>query len=228
MLKPALLAAYHRDHPAVQITLTVGDSSLLAGGVGDGRYDVAFIGLASSPPVGIATHVITDEPLVVVVPPEDPLARRTSLPMAALAGLPLISLPAGAGLRAALEAASAAAGFTPRVAFEGEDPRVLAELAAHGLGPAVIPRSLADARADRLHAIRLTRPEPRARRHPGIHQGAEYGDPEDLADLAGGVVQRRGHPRPLALAWRAEGPVSPAAREFITRVRRAGAGVPAS
>jgi len=189
----ALLAAYHRDHPAVQITLTVGDSSLLAGGVGDGRYDVAFIGLASSPPAGIATHVITDEPLVVVVPPEDPLARRTSLPMAALAGLPLISLPAGAGLRAALEAASAAAGFTPRVAFEGEDPRVLAELAAHGLGPAVIPRSLADARADRLHAIRLTRPEPRAR---------------------------------LALAWRAEGPVSPAAREFITRVRRSGAGVP--
>jgi DNA-binding transcriptional LysR family regulator len=186
----ALLAAYHRDHPAVQITLTVGDSSLLAEAVRDGRYDAAFIGVAGSPPVGIATHVITDEPLVVVVPPADPLAGRASLPMAALAGLPLISLPAGAGLRAALEAACAAAGFTPRVALEGGDPRVLAELAAHGLGPAVIPRSLADTRADRLHTITLTTPEPRAR---------------------------------LALAWRAEGPVSPAAHEFITRVRRAGA-----
>jgi DNA-binding transcriptional LysR family regulator len=189
----ALLAAYHRDHPAVQIKLTVGDSSLLATAVREGDYDVAFIGLAGSSPAGIATHVITDEPLVAVVRPDDPLARQASLPMTALAGLPLISLPPGAGLRAALEAACAAAGFTPRVAFEGEDPRVLAELAAHGLGPAVIPRSLADARADRLHAITLTGPEPRGR---------------------------------LALAWRAEGPVSPAAREFITRVRGAGPDAP--
>ena len=83
---------------------------------------------------------------------------------------------------------NAAAGFTPRVALEGEDPRVLAELAEQGLGPAVIPRSLAAARADRLHTITLTGPEPRAR---------------------------------LALAWRAEGPVSPAAREFIAQVRHA-------
>ena len=35
---PALLASYHRDHPAVQITLTVGGSSQLAGAVRDGRY----------------------------------------------------------------------------------------------------------------------------------------------------------------------------------------------
>jgi DNA-binding transcriptional LysR family regulator len=189
----ALLAAYHGDHPAVQITLTVGDSSLLAEAVRDGRYDIAFIGLAGSPPAGIAIHVITDEPLVLVVPPEDPLAGQASLPMAALAGLPLISLPPGAGLRAALEAACAAAGFTPRIAFEGEDPRVLADLAEHGLGPAVIPRSLAGARADRLHTITLTGPEPRAR---------------------------------LALAWRAEGPVSPAAREFIAQARRASADAP--
>lgn len=189
----ALLAAYRRDHPAVQITLSVGYSNPLAEAVRDGRYDLAFIGLAGPPPAGLAVHVITDEPLVVVVHPDDPLAARTSLPVTALAGLPLISLPRGAGLRAALEAACAAAGFTPQVAFEGEDPRVLAELAAYGLGPAVVPRSLAEARAGQLHAIALTGPQPRGR---------------------------------LALAWRAEGPVSPAAREFIARVRRAGASPP--
>ena len=87
------------------------------------------------------------------------------------------------------------AGFTPQVAIEGVDPRVLAELAAQGLGTAIVPRSVADARTDQVHTITLTGPEPRAR---------------------------------LALAWRAEGPVSPAAQEFITRVRQAEADAPAS
>ena len=190
---PALLASYHQDHPAVQITLTVGGSSQLAGAVRDGRYDAAFIGLAGPPPAGIATHLIADEPLVAVVHPRDPLAAQTSLRLTALASRPLISLPPGAGLRAALEVACAAAGFTPQVAIEGVDPRVLAELAAQGLGTAIVPRSVADARTDRVHTITLTGPEPRAR---------------------------------LALAWRAEGPVSPAAREFITRVRHADGDAP--
>ncbi|MBO0774756.1 MAG: LysR family transcriptional regulator [Actinobacteria bacterium] len=185
---PALLASYHRDHPAVQITLTVGHSSQLTDAVRDGQYDLAFIGLAGSPPAGLATQVIADEPLAAVVPPDDPLAAETSLPLAALASRPLISLPPGAGLRAALEAACAAAGFSPQVAFEAGDPRVVAELAAHGLAAAIVPRSVADARADRLHTITLTDPEPCGR---------------------------------LALAWRAAGPVSPAARELITRVRQA-------
>ena len=189
----ALLASYHDDHPAVQITLTVGDSSQLAGAVREGRYDVAFIGLAGLPPAGIATDVIADEPLVAVVHPHDPLAAQASLRLTALASRPLISMP-GAGLRAALESACAAAGFSPQVAIEGADPRVLAELAAQGLGTAIVPRSVADARTDRVHTITLTGPEPRAR---------------------------------LALAWPAEGPVSPAAREFIARVRHAGAAAPA-
>jgi DNA-binding transcriptional LysR family regulator len=183
---PALLAAYHQDHPAVQITLTVAGSSQLADAVRDGRYDAAFIGLPAAPPEGITTHLIADEPLVAVVNPADPLAGTARLPLTALAGRPLISLPPGSGLRAALEAACAAAGFSPQVAFEAGDPLMLAELAGHGLGAAIVPRSVATARAGRLHAIALTGPEP------------------------------RGH---LALAWRAEGPVSPAARELISRVR---------
>lgn len=187
---PALLAGYHRDHPGVQITLTVGESSQLLGGLREGRYDAAFIGLGNPVPDGIATQVIADEPLVAVVSPDDPLAARTSLPLTALAGRALISLPPGAGLRASLESACAAAGFAPQVAFEAGDPRVVAELAAQGLGMAVVPASVADARRDRLHPLTLTGPEPRGR---------------------------------LALAWRTDAPVSPAARELITRVRLAAA-----
>ena len=185
---PALLASYHQDHPAVQITLTVGDSSQLAGAVRDGRYDVAFIGLAGLPPASIATHLIADEPLVAVVHPKDPLAAQTSLRLTALASRPLISLPPGAGLRASLEVACAAAGFTPQVAIEGVDPRVLAELAAQGLGTAIVPRSVADARRrpathDHPHRAGAARP-PRSRLAgrrpgqpgcPGIHQPSPPG-----------------------------------------------------
>lgn len=185
---PALLSAFHRDHPAVEITLAAGNTDHLVAALREGRYDAAFIALGPAAPPGIETHVVTDEPLVAVVDHADPLAASAAVPLAALAGRALICLPRGTGLRARLDEACAAAGFAPRVAFEAGDPRVLAQLAAHGLGVAVVPRSVARARRRDVHAVAITDPELRGR---------------------------------LALAWRAEGPLSPAARALIGRVRKA-------
>ncbi|MFG2909003.1 LysR family transcriptional regulator [Kitasatospora sp. NPDC048286] len=62
-----------------------------------------------------------------------------SLPVAALAGHALLSTPRGTGLRTALESALAEAGVEPAVGVEAAAPPQLAELAAHGLGVAVVP-----------------------------------------------------------------------------------------
>ena len=70
----------------------------------------------------------------------------------------LISLPRDTGQRASLEQACAASGLTARVSCEAGDPRVLAELAATGLGVAVVPRSVAAAQPDAVHTLEIIQP----------------------------------------------------------------------
>jgi DNA-binding transcriptional LysR family regulator len=182
---PALLAAFHRAHPAVEITLSTADSDALVDGVRAGRLDlvIASVG-ADEVPAGLAIEVTTDQAIDAAVHLGDPWSRRRSVPLAALAERTLIALPAGTGIRRRLDEAFTAAGLTPRVAFEASTPQELADLAARGLGVAVVPESLARNRAD-LHAVAIT-------------------------------PQLRGR---LVLAWRAGGPVSPAARALIGMAR---------
>jgi len=154
-----LLARFHHDHPGVEVTLSVANSDDLIQALRTGRLDLAFVALGTGPPAGIGAHVLASEPLVAVVSRHDPpAATTTTITVAALAGRKLISLPRGTGLRSALDDACAAAGFTPHIAFEAGDPRVLAELAAHGLGVAIVPRSVADARREQLHTLAITEP----------------------------------------------------------------------
>jgi DNA-binding transcriptional LysR family regulator len=155
---PGLLAGFHRDHPAIEVTLSVANSDDLVDALRVGRLDLAFLGLGATMPAGIGTHILTSEPLVAVVSLRDPLAATTTLPLGALTGHTLISLPHGTGLRSALDQACAAAGFVPRIAFEAGDPRVLAQLAAHGLGVAIVPQSAADACRDQVHTLTITEP----------------------------------------------------------------------
>ncbi|MEU6850657.1 LysR family transcriptional regulator [Actinacidiphila alni] len=159
---PGLLAGFRDAHPGVDITLAEDTSDRLLAGLADGRYDLAFAGLAGEAPDGIGTQVLIDDALVAAVAPSDPLARRRSIPVRELAGRPLIVLPTGTGLRGAADAACAAAGFRARVAFEAGNPEVLAALAERGLGVALLPAGLAAARAG-LRSLALTSPSVRSR-----------------------------------------------------------------
>ncbi|GAU70579.1 LysR family transcriptional regulator [Streptomyces sp. NBRC 110611] len=77
---------------------------------------------------------------------------------------PLICLPRGTGVRAALERGCAQAGFRPRVAFEAAAPHVLSQLAARGLGIAVLPAGEDESPLDgQLRTLRIGPPEMRAR-----------------------------------------------------------------
>jgi DNA-binding transcriptional LysR family regulator len=183
---PAVLEKFHTAHPAVEITLGTDDSDALIEGVRSGRLDLVIASLgADEIPDGLAVDVTTDEAIDAAVHPGDPWGRRRSVPLTALAERRLIALPAGTGIRRRLDEACAAAGVTPRIAFEASTPMELADLAARGLGVAIVPQSVARHRPD-LHAVALT-------------------------------PQLRGR---LVLAWRASGPVSPAARALIELARR--------
>ena len=137
---PALLAAFHTDHAAVEFSLVEATSDELLHGVREGRLDLALAGLAGEPPPGLGVQVVSDEELVAVVAPDDPWTEP--VPLYALADRPLIALPPGTGVRGALDAALSTAGLRPRIAFEAGDVGVLADLARLGLGVAVLPESI--------------------------------------------------------------------------------------
>jgi len=161
---PGWLADFHHDHPGVEITLSEDSSDHLIDGLSSGALDVALIGLASTAPPGLAIQVVTDRPLVAIVGPGHPLADCREVRLADLADHPLITLPAGSGIRTALDDGFATAGLRQRIAFEASDPAVLSRLAASGLGIAILPAAETTATPPaHLREIAITHPPMRAR-----------------------------------------------------------------
>ncbi|MCB8905735.1 MULTISPECIES: LysR family transcriptional regulator [unclassified Streptomyces] len=162
------LADFHEDHPSVEVALTEDTTERMQTALLAGELDIAFLGTAvEAPPPGAAFQMVIDVPLVAVVAPGDPLLERvdgTTVPLAALRDRPLICLPRGTGVRAALERGCAQAGFRPRVTFEAAAPDVPARLAARGLGVAVLPAGEDGSRLDgQLRTLRIVEPEMRGR-----------------------------------------------------------------
>jgi DNA-binding transcriptional LysR family regulator len=160
---PGMLAEFSRAHPQVEITLSEGNTDELLDALRAGGLDAAIISVGTGTPAGTQLQVIVDQPIVLAVSHDHELAARDTIEVTALRGVRLISLPRGTGLRARLDEACAAAGFTPRIALEASAPEVLAELASHGLGAAVLPGAFAEYRSDRLKPITITRPGLRGR-----------------------------------------------------------------
>ncbi|MEV6479353.1 LysR family transcriptional regulator [Streptomyces sp. NPDC051576] len=163
MRLPDLIADFSARHPAVEISLIEGTTDQLADAVRDGKADVAVIGLSTDPPADLESQILVDESLVGAVSPDHPLAGRSGVHIEELDRHPLMCLPVGSGLRAAADAAWSAAGLRPRIAFEAGDPAVLAQLAARGLGVAILPERFVRARAGELHCLEVLGPGLRGR-----------------------------------------------------------------
>ena len=156
-----LLAGFHDRHPGVAIALVEDNSDRLVERLRDGRLDLALIGWAEQTPADIDSVVLVDEELVAVAAPGHPLAGAGAgaITIRQLRDLPLVSLPRGTGVRAALDAACAAAGFTPRIVFEASALPMVVELAGRGLGLAVVPASMPNGPG----ILRITDPQLRSR-----------------------------------------------------------------
>ena len=105
------LAAFHRAHPGVAITLLEDNSATLAERARSGAIDVALIGTAGGPPPELASFPIVSERLVAAVPHDHPYPERTRLTLADLAASPLICMPEGTGIRTVFDQAAALAGL---------------------------------------------------------------------------------------------------------------------
>lgn len=147
------LAAFRRACPGVEISLVEDTSDRLTALVRSGAADLALIGAPGAPPAGLEAVTIVSEGLVAAVPPGHPLHGRPRATLADLKGYPLVCLPEGTGVRAVLDQACAAAGLRLDIALQASAPAAIADLAARGLGVAVLSQTMAAAQSGRLYAV---------------------------------------------------------------------------
>ncbi|MFC9896039.1 LysR family transcriptional regulator [Nocardia sp. NPDC127579] len=160
----AVLAAFHTDHPQVGISLSEHTSEEMLDGLRRGDLDIALVGLPGGDlDPGLERDIVLDTAVVAAVAP-DSESGRTRITLAELADRRLICLPPGTGIRGVLERACAAAGLVPEIAFEAANPGVLLQLAAHGLGTAVVPELTAPEAAEfGVRTLEITEPRLRGR-----------------------------------------------------------------
>ena len=136
------LAAFHRQHPFIEITLAEENSDVLIENVRTGQTDIALAAMAGNVPDGLDSLTIVSEGLAAAVAPDHELARLKTVSLRRLTAYPLICLPAGTGIRSVLDQACAAAGIRPTVALQATAPGAVMDLAARGLGVAVLSASM--------------------------------------------------------------------------------------
>ncbi|WP_406059287.1 LysR family transcriptional regulator [Streptomyces sp. NBC_01077] len=96
---PPLLEYFHHRYPGVRLTLrpTLGDETRQA--LRQGTYDVGFLMEPETEHEGLESEVLAPEPLVLVAGPGHPLAGRTELTAADVAGAQLVGTEPGCPYR---------------------------------------------------------------------------------------------------------------------------------
>lgn len=141
------LAGFHRAHPGVELTLIEDNSDRLLGSVRDGTVDLALIGTAAAP-TDLESITVVSEPLVVATPADHPLTRRRRVTLRDVCADTVVCMPPGTGLRTVFDNACTTAGLTPRIALQAGASDAIADLAARGLGVAILSESMAAAYPD--------------------------------------------------------------------------------
>jgi len=138
-----LLGSFHRRHPGVEIKLVEATTRELHTLVHRDELDLAVsLEIPDELYDDIDGERLFREELVAVLPTDHPLAgARGPLRTAALAQHEFIGFYPGSATREAIDARLAAAGVSPRLAFESSAVDVVRRLASHGLGVAILPRS---------------------------------------------------------------------------------------
>lgn len=157
VLLPPVLAEFHRAHPGVSLAVHEAGSRELVVMLEDGDLDLALVVLPVPHDDLLATTAVLREDLVLAVPAGHALAKRRSVKVAELRGVPLVMFREGYDLRSTTISACEAAGFHPVFAVEGAEMDGVLRMTAAGIGVAVVPGIVVE-HGGPLVAVRLTDP----------------------------------------------------------------------
>ena len=150
-----LLGEFRRLFPEVTVTITAGPRQELVTAVAEGDLDMALAAEGELAPARTRfLALLADEPLLAVVAPDDPLARRKRVSLAEIADRgPCVEFRPGTELRRHVDAAFLSAGLSRSMAFELGQLTEMVRFARAGLGTAIVPRSFTADLAPRGRAL---------------------------------------------------------------------------
>lgn len=137
---PAVLAAFHLDHPGVRIALRQASAAEALELVRGGAVDLAVLSPAGDAG-GLKVTALAEEPLRLIVEPGDPLAGASRVRLGELSGRPFVLAEPGSALRETVMAACQVDGFSPVPLLEVGDPSAVRFLVSAGLGVSLVPAS---------------------------------------------------------------------------------------
>ena len=137
-LIPELLGEYRRRFPQVSFALRQDGAARILAALIEGALDV-LITIPGEDHPAVSWEPLFDEDIVLVVPAVHRLAGTDAVPLAEVADETFMMLAAGYGLRAVTEDMCRAAGFRPRIGFEGHDQTTLHGLIRANCGVGVFP-----------------------------------------------------------------------------------------
>ncbi|GAA4779066.1 LysR substrate-binding domain-containing protein [Citricoccus nitrophenolicus] len=154
------LAAFHADHPGIELHLTERGSRGLIEELTAGALDLALVITSDAHPATapslVRSPLLTEE-LVVVGGGPSPFGSRGTLTLPELARMPQIVFPSSYDLRATLDEAFRSAGLTPTVVLEGAEMDAVLRFVELQMGVALVPAMVLKDRPG-LSSVRLVQP----------------------------------------------------------------------
>ncbi|HEU0070431.1 MAG TPA: LysR family transcriptional regulator [Alphaproteobacteria bacterium] len=160
---PQFVRRFSAAYPQVRLSFTQNNSGALQALLEDGRLDLIFTTAPLENAAFSWAHV-ADQDMALIVPAGHRLAKRKTVALREVAGEPFVSFKPGHAFRAFTDALCAAAGFAPKISFEGDDSSSLPGFVAAGFGVAIVPPE--SAAFDGVTSLKIS--EPTARRAIGI------------------------------------------------------------
>jgi DNA-binding transcriptional LysR family regulator len=132
-----ILARFRSQHPGVALHLDVSNRAEVLGQLAANRIDLAIMGQV---PGGLDLEAIRfmDNPLVVIAPPDHPLARKKKVSLTDLASAPFLVREAGSGTRGAMERFFADRGLELRTSMEMSSNEAIKQAVQAGLGLGIL------------------------------------------------------------------------------------------
>lgn len=153
---PALLKAFRRDHPGVDVKLIPGPTPRLIRQLRAGTADLGLLTLPVDDPHLVSVPVMREE-LLLVTAPTHPLAKRKRVTPQDLVGQPFVLFEAGSGSRKAIEEFFVREQIAPKVVTETENVEIIKALVQIGMGITIIPYQAVarEVRARQLFCARI-------------------------------------------------------------------------
>ena len=143
-LMPLAIATFRERHPDVALTLAEGEPDEIAPRLRAGEFDLAllfeFPGARERQGARLRTQLLLEDPMLVALPAEHPLASKPALALADLRDQNWVQTSATSPCARHVVLSCVAAGFEPKVTFESDDYETVQGLVAAGVGVALIPQ----------------------------------------------------------------------------------------